>query len=56
MLIHTRLPVKEIAVSSGFGSVAAFNRVFKAHKQCTPTQFRTIYGSGLLPGAGDDVF
>lgn len=56
LLIHTRLPVKEIVVSSGFGSIAAFNRVFKAHKQCTPTQYRLIYGSGILPDVEGCLF
>ena len=53
MLIHTRLPVKEIAKASGFGSIAAFNRVFREQKQCTPSQYRAIYGSdALFPDEG----
>ena len=44
LLIHTDLPIREVAKESGFGSVGTFNRVFRERKRCTPTQFRTIYG------------
>ena len=44
LLIHTDLPIREVARDSGFGSVGTFNRIFREHKHCTPTQFRTIYG------------
>ena len=42
--------MREIAVESGFGSVASFNRIFRENKGCTPTQYRTVYG--ILPGTG----
>lgn len=45
LLIRTDRPMKEVAVDSGFGSVATFNRVFREHKACTPTQYRAIYGT-----------
>ena len=44
LLIETSKPMKEVAEESGFGSVATFNRVFREHKHCTPSQYRTIYG------------
>lgn len=44
LLIRTDKPMKDVAVESGFGSVATFNRVFREKKSCTPTQFRAIYG------------
>ena len=44
LLIETSLSMKEVARQSGFGSIAAFNRVFREQKQCTPSQYRTIYG------------
>ena len=44
LLIHTDLPIREVAKESGFGSVGTFNRVFRESKRCTPTQFRIIYG------------
>lgn len=40
LLLHTRLPVIEIAARCGFSEVAYFNRVFKAAEKMTPTEFR----------------
>jgi AraC-like DNA-binding protein len=45
LLIRTDLPIREVAEQSGFGSVASFNRVFRESKNCTPTQYRALYGS-----------
>lgn len=45
LLIHTQLPMRDVAKESGFGSVATFNRVFREIKKCTPTQYRAIYGN-----------
>ena len=44
LLIRSDKSMKDVAVESGFGSVATFNRVFREKKGCTPTQFRAIYG------------
>lgn len=44
LLIHTKRPIRDIAMESGFGSIASFNRAFRESKNCTPTQFRAIYG------------
>ena len=44
LLIHSRQPIQEIAMSAGFGSVATFNRVFRDAKNCTPSRYREIYG------------
>lgn len=44
LLINTRQPIRKICMSTGFGSMATFNRVFRQNKNCTPTQFRSIYG------------
>ncbi len=44
LLIHSRQPIQEIAMSAGFGSVATFNRVFRDTKNCTPSRYREIYG------------
>ena len=52
LLINTRRPIREICDASGFGSMATFNRVFRQQKNCTPSQFRSIYGAMLLPEAG----
>lgn len=48
LLIRTRQPVKEVASLSGFGSVATFNRIFRERKNCTPSQYRAIYGT-IMP-------
>ena len=45
LLIRTNRPMKDVALDSGFGSVATFNRVFREKKGCTPTQYRAIYGT-----------
>ena len=56
LLIRTNAPIQEIAVESGFGSVATFNRVFRNQNQCTPTQYRAIYGPTMIPGAVRWIF
>jgi AraC-like DNA-binding protein len=43
LLVHTRQPIRDIAVKAGFGSIATFNRVFHSVKNCTPSQYRGIY-------------
>lgn len=45
LLIRTNKSMRDIAVESGFGSVATFNRTFREKKNCTPTQYRAIYGT-----------
>ena len=45
LLIRTNRSMRDVAVDSGFGSVATFNRVFREKKGCTPTQYRAIYGN-----------
>ena len=45
LLTRTNKPMRDVAIESGFGSVATFNRVFREHKNCTPTQYRAIYGT-----------
>lgn len=43
LLIETDKPMSEVAEESGFGSVASFNRVFREHKKCTPSQYRILH-------------
>jgi AraC-like DNA-binding protein len=40
LLLNPKLAVIDVALSSGFGSVSAFNRAFKEIKHCTPSEFR----------------
>jgi len=49
LLVRTNHPIRKVAILSGFGSTATFNRVFRQHKNCTPSQFRAIYSMGDLP-------
>ncbi len=44
LLVNTDKPIGEVATEAGFGSIATFNRVFRNHKNCTPTRYRTLYG------------
>lgn len=44
LLTHTNRPIQEIAIAAGFGSVGTFNRIFRASKNCTPSQYRAMYG------------
>lgn len=43
LLASTELSVTAIAMQSGFNSLATFNRIFKAEKQCTPTEYKEKY-------------
>jgi len=45
LLIDPNLSVMEIAMSSGFGSLPTFNRVFKKYKKCTPTEYKCLHGN-----------
>ena len=35
-------PITDIAMKSGFGSIATFNRVFQAHEHMSPTEYRSL--------------
>lgn len=41
LLTDTQLPITEIALLVGFGSVSRFNAAFKKHYRLTPSSFRT---------------
>ncbi len=49
-LQETRLPVSEIAYSSGFQSLRRFNEAFKQSYQTSPTEFRKERGTGVDDG------
>jgi AraC-like DNA-binding protein len=42
-LLDPNLSITEVAMLSGFSSIATFNRVFKGFKECTPTEFKNLY-------------
>jgi AraC-like DNA-binding protein len=39
------VPVLTIALDAGFGSLAPFNRAFRAETGCTPTEYRAKFAS-----------
>ncbi|MBB2184383.1 helix-turn-helix transcriptional regulator [Lachnospiraceae bacterium MD1] len=43
LLLDPTLAITEVAMRSGFSSIATFNRVFKSFKECTPTEFKNLY-------------
>lgn len=40
LLTSTKQPISEIALQSGFANMRSFNRAFKEHFDCTPSQYR----------------
>ena len=46
LLTDTRLPVLEVAMASGFGSLRRFNELFKKQYRLTPSALRKQAGSG----------
>jgi AraC-like DNA-binding protein len=44
LLIEPDLSIMQVALKSGFSSLATFNRLFKAKKRCTPTEYKSLYG------------
>lgn len=45
LLIDPNLSVTEVAMRSGFESLATFYRVFKDYKKCTPSQYKCLHGN-----------
>lgn len=42
LLADFSLPITEVAMRSGFNSLATFNRIFKFQIGCTPSEFRKL--------------
>ena len=42
LLLNDSLSVTEIAMQTGFSSIATFNRLFKEFKGCSPSEFRRL--------------
>ncbi len=49
LLIDPTLTIMQVAMKSGFNSLATFNRVFKANKKCTPSEYKSLYGASYTP-------
>jgi len=43
LLCDPDISITDIAMRSGFSSITTFNRIFKAHKNCTPSEFRKLF-------------
>ena len=43
LLVDPELSITEVALQSGLSSLSAFIRMFKLIKDCTPTEFRSLY-------------
>ncbi len=44
LLADQDLSIMQVAMKSGFSSLATFNRVFRAKKSCTPSEYKALYG------------
>ncbi|MDP4090210.1 MAG: AraC family transcriptional regulator [Bacillota bacterium] len=42
LLLNPSLSITEVALQSGFNSLSSFNRVFRAHKNCSPKEFKKL--------------
>lgn len=49
LLSDPEISITEVAIHSGFSSLSAFIRMFKLFKQCTPTEFRTMFMNPSSP-------
>jgi AraC-like DNA-binding protein len=45
LLMDKELTITEVALRCGFSSLSAFIRMFKIVKDCTPTEFKTMFTS-----------
>lgn len=43
LLIESDNTIMQIAMKSGFSSLATFNRVFRAKNHCTPSEYKALY-------------
>lgn len=48
LLENPDLSIMEVALQAGFSSLPSFNRTFRQHNNCTPSQFRKMYDN--FPG------
>ena len=39
-IMSKNIPISDIALEAGFGSIRNFNRIFKQHFHCTPSEYR----------------
>ena len=54
LLYNKEMSITDVAMNSGFSSLSAFNRTFKALKHCSPSDFRKKRLTGRMGGTGSD--
>lgn len=45
-LKDTSTPIADIAAACGYASVSSFNRTFRRYRECSPSEYRSLYGHG----------
>ncbi len=43
LLMESEITIMQVAMKSGFSSLATFNRVFRAKNHCTPSEYKALY-------------
>lgn len=43
LLMQSDITIMQVAMKSGFSSLATFNRVFRAKNHCTPSEYKALY-------------
>ncbi len=43
LLMESDITIMQVAMRSGFSSLATFNRVFRAKNHCTPSEYKALY-------------
>ena len=54
LLYNKEMSITDVAMNSGFSSLSAFNRTFKALRHCSPSDFRKKRLTGRMGGTGSD--
>jgi len=47
LLQNPKLSITDVAMSSGFNSMATFNRVFRQIRNCTPSEYKKMYQTDM---------
>lgn len=42
LFMNPEMSITDIAMQSGFNSISTFNRIFKEHKQCSPSKYKSL--------------
>lgn len=55
MIASESMPIKEIAYTLGYDDISYFNRIFKQHTHCTPSQYRRMFNVSQNLGEADGL-